>query len=116
MSETTDDKPSSSKSDFLHDYLQKTDLSNAASLNQYVKDHQITRDENETDEAFTKRVKKINYLNLAQQLIRHSNQTTHARQITKTDFKPIEPVSESFIYVHSYLCDFRSHRANLLLL
>lgn len=94
MTETTDDKTTTTKSDFLHDYLQKTDLSNAASLNQYVKDHQIARDENETDEAFIKRVKKINYLNLAQQLIRHSNQTTHVRQISKTDFKPIEPVSQ----------------------
>ena len=111
MIELTDDKTSTSKSDFLHDYLQKTDLSNAASLNQYAKDHRIARDENESDEAFTKRVKKINYLSLAQQLIRHSNQTTHVRQITKTDFKPIEPVSQCFTSLIKYLnvCGFRSH-------
>lgn len=96
MTETTDEKTSTSTSDFLHEYLQKTDLSTTASLNQYARDHQISRDENETDEAFTKRVKKINYLNLAQQLIRHSNQTSNTRQINKPDFKPIEHVSECF--------------------
>lgn len=95
MIETTDEKPSTSTtSDFLHDYLQKTDLSTSASLNQYARDHQISRDENETDEAFTKRVKKINYLNLAQQLIRHSNQTSNTRQINKPDCKPIDHVSK----------------------
>ncbi|CAF0890043.1 unnamed protein product [Adineta ricciae] len=80
----TDEKPSS---DFLHEYLQKTDLSTTTSLNQFVKDHQITREENETEEAFTKRVKKINYLNLAQQLIRNSAQHTHSRQIIKPEVK-----------------------------
>ncbi|CAF0974932.1 unnamed protein product [Adineta ricciae] len=80
----TDEKPSS---DFLHEYLQKTDLSTTTSLNQFVKDHQITREENETEEAFTKRVKKINYLNLAQQLIRNSAQHNHSRQIIKPEVK-----------------------------
>ena len=79
-----EERPSVASSDFLHDYLQKTDLSNTASLNQFVREHQIARDENETDEAFTKRVKKINYLNLAQQLIRQSSQHATNRQIPKS--------------------------------
>jgi hypothetical protein len=85
MIETTEEKSSTSKSDFLHDYLQKTDLSTTASLNQFAKDHHIFREENETDETFTKRVKKINYLNLAQKLIRNSSQISTTRQIIKPD-------------------------------
>ncbi|UJR31484.1 hypothetical protein I4U23_018973 [Adineta vaga] len=81
------EEKSSSSSDFLHDYLQKTDLSTTTSLNQFIKDHQIIRNENETDEAFTKRVKKINYLNLAQQLIRNSSHNTNSRQINKPEVK-----------------------------
>ena len=69
------DKPAATSSDFLHDYLQKTDLSSSTSLKQFAQEHRIARAENESDEAFTKRVKKINYLNLAQQLIRHSTQS-----------------------------------------
>jgi hypothetical protein len=88
MLESNEEKPSSSTSDFLHEYLQKTNLSTTASLNQFIKDHHISRDENETDEAFTKRVKKINYLNLAQQLIRNSSQNSTIRQINKPDLKP----------------------------
>ncbi|CAF3634662.1 unnamed protein product [Rotaria socialis] len=80
-------KPSISSSDFLHEYLQKTNLSTTASLNKFIKDHDISRDENETDEAFTKRVKKINYLNLAQQLIRNSSQNGTSRQMTKPELK-----------------------------
>jgi hypothetical protein len=87
MLESTEEKPSPSSSDFLHEYLQKTDLSTTASLNQFIKDHHISRDENETDEAFTKRVKKINYLNLAQQLIRNSSQNPNTRQINKSELK-----------------------------
>jgi hypothetical protein len=88
MLEPNEEKLSPSTSDFLHEYLQKTDLSTTTSLNQFVKDHQISRDENETDEAFTKRVKKLNYLNLAQQLIRHSSQNgTTTRQIIKSELK-----------------------------
>ncbi len=87
MLEPNEEKLSPSTSDFLHEYLQKTDLSTTTSLNQFVKDHQISRDENETDEAFTKRVKKLNYLNLAQQLIRNSSQNTTTRQIIKPEFK-----------------------------
>jgi hypothetical protein len=94
MIETTEEKPSISTSDFLHEYLQKTDLSTTASLNQFAKDHHISRDDNETDEAFTKRVKKINYLNLAQQLIRNSSQTTTTRQIIKPDLKSSDHVRE----------------------
>ena len=85
MLETNEDKSPTSSSDFLHEYLQKTDLSTTANLNQFIKDHHIARDENETDEAFTKRVKKINYLNLAQQLIRNSSQTPNTRQINKPE-------------------------------
>lgn len=81
MNEMNEEKPSPSTSDFLHEYLQKTNLSTKASLNQFAKDHQILRDENETEEAFTKRVKKMNYLNLAQQLIRNSN---HSRPTIKS--------------------------------
>jgi hypothetical protein len=100
MIETTDEKPSTSTSDFLHDCLQKSDLSTAASLNQFAKDHRISREENETDEAFTKRVKKMNYLNLAQQLIRNSGQISTTRQIIKPDhvkeldssLKPLAPL------------------------
>jgi hypothetical protein len=87
MLETNEEKPSPSTSDFLHEYLQKTNLSTTASLNQFAKDHHIARDENETDEAFTKRVKKINYLNLAQQLIRNSSQNGTTRQIIKPELK-----------------------------
>ncbi|CAF3215851.1 unnamed protein product [Rotaria sp. Silwood2] len=93
MSETNENvshegKSSTSSSDFLHEYLQKTNLSTTASLNQFIKDHHISRDENETDEAFTKRVKKINYLNLAQQLIRNSSsQNSNTRQIIKPEIK-----------------------------
>ena len=94
-----DEKPSS---DFLHEYLQKTDLSTTTSLNQFVKDHQITREENETEEAFTKRVKKINYLNLAQQLIRNSAQHNHSRQITKPEVK-----SSTHVRSTSLLLDIR---------
>ncbi|CAF4018629.1 unnamed protein product, partial [Rotaria magnacalcarata] len=86
MSEQSE-KPSISSSDFLHEYLQKTNLSTTASLNKFIKDHDIARDENETDEAFTKRVKKINYLNLAQQLIRNSSQNGTSRQMTKPELK-----------------------------
>ncbi|CAF3673965.1 unnamed protein product [Rotaria sordida] len=94
MSETNENvshegKSSTSSSDFLHEYLQKTNLSTTASLNQFIKDHHISRDENETDEAFTKRVKKINYLNLAQQLIRSSSQNTNTRQIIKPELKSL---------------------------
>ena len=87
------DKPSST--DFLHEYLQKTDLSTRTSLNQFIKDHHISRDENESDEAFTKRVKKINYLNLAQQLIRNSSHAPNARQIAKPESKSPTHVSRS---------------------
>ena len=100
MIETTDEKPSTATSDFFHDCLQKSDLSTAASLNQFAKDHRISREENETDEAFTKRVKKMNYLNLAQQLIRNSSQISTTRQIIKSDHvkeldsspKPLAPL------------------------
>lgn len=84
---TKEEKPAVASSDFLHEYLQKTDLSNTASLNQFVREHHIAREENETDEAFTKRVKKINYLNLAQQLIRQSTQHANTRQIPKSESK-----------------------------
>jgi hypothetical protein len=102
MLETNEDdlnkeKPSTSSSDFLHDYLQKTDLSTTASLDQFVKEHHISRDENESDEAFTKRVKKINYLNLAQQLIRNSSQNTNTRQIYKHELKSPENVRRIFL-------------------
>jgi hypothetical protein len=93
MLETNEAKSSTSSSDFLHEYLQKTDLSTTASLNQFIKDHHISRDENETDEAFTKRVKKINYLNLAQQLIRNRSQNLHTRQIVKSELKSPKHVS-----------------------
>ncbi|CAF1551773.1 unnamed protein product [Rotaria sp. Silwood1] len=94
MSETNENvsyegKSSTTSSDFLHEYLQKTNLSTTASLNQFIKDHHISRDENETDEAFTKRVKKINYLNLAQQLIRNSSQNSTTRQIIKPELKSL---------------------------
>ena len=96
MLEPNEEKPSPSTSDFLHEYLQKTDLSTTTSLNQFVKDHQISRDENETDEAFTKRVKKMNYLNLAQQLIRNSSQNINTRQIYKHVLKSPENVRRIF--------------------
>lgn len=98
MSESNEQTPIEGKSsEFLHEYLQKTNLSTKASLNQYVKDNQISRDANETDEEFTKRVKKINYLNLAQQLIRNSSQHSNGRQINKTELKSPTHVRISFI-------------------
>lgn len=109
---STDEKPSISSSDFLHEYLQKTDLSTTASLNQYVKDNQILRGENETDEAFTKRVKKQNYLNLAQKLIRNSSQYTNTRSVVKPEIKSIEDVSivfSFFFYQNIKLFLFRKH-------
>lgn len=84
---SSEGKSSISSSDFLHEYLQKTNLSTTASLNQFIKDNDISREENETDEAFTKRVKKINYLNLAQQLIRNSTHNGTSRQICKSQTK-----------------------------
>jgi hypothetical protein len=101
MSESSDEKPSPVSSDFLHDYLQKTDLSTTTSLNQFAKDHHISRDENETDEAFTKRVKKINYLNLAQQLIRNSSQHVNTRQITKPELK--SPTHVRIFYFYKFI-------------
>ena len=99
MSEMTEEKPSTSNSDFLHDYLQKSNLSTTASLNQFIKDHQIHREENETDEAFTKRVKKINYLNLAQQLIRQSSNTPRQININKhSDLKSPIQVNRFFFF------------------
>lgn len=84
-------------SDFLHDYLQKTDLSSRATLNQYAQEHRISREENETDEDFTKRVKKINYLNLAQQLIRQSARSTTKSSDVKspTHASPIKSLPKS---------------------
>ena len=104
MLEMTEEKPSPSTSDFLHEYLQKTNLSSTASINQFVKEHQILRDENETDEAFTKRVKKINYLNLAQQLIRNSSHASTTRQIVKSESKSPDHVRSLFhILQRNYL-------------
>lgn len=97
MYETNEEKPSPSTSDFLHEYLGKSNLSSTASINQFVKEHQISRDENETDEAFTKRVKKINYLNLAQQLIRNSSTNPTSRQIIKSEPKSPTHVRIFFI-------------------
>jgi hypothetical protein len=104
MLESNEEKSCSPPSDFLHEYLQKTDLSTTASLNQFIKDHHISRDENETNEAFIKRVKKINYLNLAQQLIRNSSQNANTRQIIKPDLKsPINVIKYLFIEIKSIL-------------
>ncbi|CAF0804987.1 unnamed protein product [Didymodactylos carnosus] len=53
----------------LSDYLNKTDLSNPTNLNSFIKENHIIRWDHESEQEFAKRVKKINYLNLAQQLI-----------------------------------------------
>lgn len=91
MLNTTHEEKSS---EFLHEYLQKTDLSSRTMLNQYAREHQITREENESDEAFTKRVKKQNYLNLAQQLIRQSTRPT-AKSDSKSPVKVLpKPTSQ----------------------
>ena len=97
---SNEEKPFISSSHFLHEYLPSTNLLTRASLNQFAKDHQISRDENETDEAFTKRIKKLSYLNLAQQLIRHSSQNAQTCQIVKSDLKLSNHVS-IFILISS---------------
>lgn len=77
MASEVEEKPK----DFLHEYLQKSILSDAKSLNKFATENQIDREVNETDEAYVKRLKKINYLNLAQELIRQSNQKSSTDQV-----------------------------------
>ena len=100
---------------FMNTYKEQIYRRERVSIN-FAKDHQISRDENETDEAFTKRLKKINYLNLAQQLIRNSNQSgqTKTRQIVKSDLKSSNNVSIFILYrikqIHSNIkFIFRKH-------